>query len=118
MTFKFVVRSAGIYPIRTIWQDSIEAGHVELFTVKADGTRVLLNDIANGGLRAFRVGVAPSGFPLAISIVAGQKRITWTEPSVVLQESTDLTTWTDLLTATSPYISTGARSSVFYRLRK
>jgi hypothetical protein len=37
----------------------------------------------------------------------------------VLQESTDLRTWTDLPTATSPYKPTvGTRTSVFYRLKK
>jgi hypothetical protein len=119
MTFQFVVRVAGVYPLRTLWQESVDAAHVEWFTVKADGTRVLLNDTANGGLRAYRVGVAPSGFALAIQIIGGQRRITWTEPGVVLQESTDLITWTDLPNANSPYISTpGTRSAVFYRLKK
>ena len=118
-TFMFVVRTAGIYPLRTVYQDSIEAAHIEWFTVKADGTKVLLNDTANGGLRAYRVGVAPSPFPLAIAIVAGQRRVTWTEPGVVLQESTNLTTWIDLPAATSPYNSIpAARKAVFYRLKK
>jgi len=118
-TFQFLVRFAGVYPIRTIYQESIEAAHIELFTVKADGSRVLLNDTANGGLRAYRIGVAPSSFPLAIQLVGGQRRITWTEPGVVLQESTDLRTWTDLPAATSPYTSApGARTAVFFRLKK
>jgi hypothetical protein len=117
-TFQFLVRAAGVYPIRTIYYDNLDAAHIELFRVKSDGTRVLLNDIDNGGFRAFRAGVVPIGFPLAIAIVGGQTRVTWTEPGAILQESTDLRNWTDLLSAASPYLVTGARPAVFYRLRK
>ena len=70
---------------------------------------MLLNDTANGGLKAYRVGVAPNKaatFSRAIRVTGGQIEITWTEPGVVLQESTDLKTWTDLTTATSPYTPT------------
>jgi hypothetical protein len=118
-TFRFLVQYAGIYPIRTIWQDSAadDFAHVELFTLKADGSRVLLNDTANGGLRTYRVGVAPSD--LNIKIVGGQRIISWSEPGTVLQESTDLINWTDLVTAISPYTSVpGARRAVFHRLKK
>ena len=118
-TFRFLVQYAGIYPIRTIWQDSAadDFAHVELFTLKADGSRVLLNDTANGGLRTYRVGVAPSD--LNIKIVGGQRIISWSEPGTMLQESTDLINWTDLVTATSPYTSVpGARRAVFHRLKK
>jgi hypothetical protein len=117
-TFQFLVRFAGVYPIRTVYFDGVEAAHIELFTLKSDGSRVLLNDTANGGLRAYRAGVAPSGARLAIQLTAGQRIITWTQPGMVLQESTDLTAWTDLLTATSPYVSAPAgRRAVFFRLR-
>jgi hypothetical protein len=118
-TFTFVVRTAGVYPVRTIYHDSIEGAHVELFSVKADGSKVLLNDVANGGLRAYRAGTLPAPFSLSIQIVAGQRRVSWSEAGVVLQESTNLTTWTDLPAATSPYNSVpGARRAVFYRLKK
>jgi len=120
-TFKFVVRSAGVYAFRTIWQDSAteDAAHIEWFTVKADGTSVLLNDTGNGGFRAYRAGVVPGGFALAIQYVGGQRRISWTEPGVVLQESTDLINWADITTATSPYMSApGTRGAVFFRLKK
>jgi hypothetical protein len=117
-TFQFVVRAAGVYPVRIVYYNNIEAGHIELFTVKADGTRVLLNDTANGGLRAYRAGVPPTPLSLAIQRTGGQTRVLWTAPGAVLQESTDLRNWSDLLTATSPYQPTGPRASVFYRLRK
>jgi hypothetical protein len=122
-TFRFLAQYAGIYPIRVIYQDggfdSPNFTHIELFSVKSDSSRVLLNDTANGGLRAYRVGVIPvsTASRLSIQIVGGQRRVTWTASGVVLQESTDLANWSDLLTATSPYIATGSRPVVFYRLR-
>jgi hypothetical protein len=122
--FKVFVQDAGVYGLRTIWQEGTAGAYIELFTVKADGNTVLLNDIANGGLPAYRVGVAPnkpigSIFSLAAQVSGGQINITWTEPGTVLQESTNLTTWSDLTTATSPHRpTTGPRSSVFYRLKK
>jgi hypothetical protein len=58
--FTFVVASAGVYPIRVIWQEGGGGANIEFFSVKADGTKVLVNDTANGGLKAYRVGVAPA----------------------------------------------------------
>jgi hypothetical protein len=119
--FQFVVQFPGIYPFRTIWQDDTGAAHVEWFTVKADGTRVLLNDTENGGFQAFCIGVAPNEVRLSLNIRlnGGQRTVTWSEPGVVLQESTNLIDWTDLNAATSPYISApGGRTAVFFRLKK
>jgi hypothetical protein len=117
--FRFVVQNAGVYPLRTIWFENNGAAHIEWFTVKADGTNVLLNDTANGGFRTYRVGVAPSSFQVAIQKVSGQIVITWSEPGTVLQESTNLTTWSNLASATSPYqTAPGPRTAVFYRLVK
>ena len=117
--FSFVVQFPGLYPLRTIYQESIEAANIEWYTVKADRSTVLLNDTANGGLRAYRVGVAPTRPHVGIGVAAGHPRVTWTETGAVLQQSTDLKTWTDLPAATSPYNTTpAANTSVFYRLRK
>ena len=120
-TFRFVVQDAGIYPIRTIWTEGGGGAHIELFTVKADGTRVLINDTDNGGYKSYRSGTAPAkpaNFTIAAQITSGQIQITWTEASVVLQQSTDLKSWTDVQNATSPYRPTTAGTSAkFYRLR-
>jgi hypothetical protein len=122
--FKFFVQDAGVYGLRTIYQEAAGAANIEWFTVKADGNTVLLNDSANGGLKAYRVGVAPDkgssppppALSLAIQISGGQIKITWTGTGAILQESTDLKNWTDLPTAISPY--TDAGGTVFYRLKK
>ena len=52
--FSVAVVRAGLYPMRCTWEQSIGAANLELFSVKADGTRVLVNDAANGGIPAYR----------------------------------------------------------------
>lgn len=122
VTFRIVVQEAGVYPIRVIWLEGVGGAHIELYTLKSDGTRVLINDRDNGGLNAYRVGVAPNKptiFSLAAALVAGKVEITWTESGVVLQESVNNVEWTDLPSATSPYRpvinGSGAR---LYRLKR
>ena len=118
--FRFVVETAGVYPFRTIYQDATGAAHVEWFTVKTDGNKVLVNDVDNGGYKAYRVGTLSSGgFSLAIQGAGASAKISWTEAGAVLQQSADLKTWTDIAAATSPYPATQAgKSVVFYRLAK
>lgn len=122
LTYRCVVKDAGIYPMRVIWQEGGGGANLELFTVKADGTRVLLNDTANGGYKCYRSGVAPdkpTQFSLAVSLTGGAVQITWTQAGVVLQESVDLKTWSDLPNAASPYAPPIAGTvAKFYRLRQ
>ncbi len=113
--------TAGVYPLRFIYQDLAPgSAWVSLYSIMANGDSVRLGDFANGGLKAYRVGVVPGpSFNLAAGVVGGQIKITWTEPGAVLQESTTLTGWTTLTGATSPYTSVPAgRTKVFYRLMK
>jgi len=119
------VQDAGVYPIRIVYQEGSAAANIELYSVKADGSTVLLNDVANGGLKAYRAGVAPNKpttsptFTVTAQVSAGQIEITWTEPGTVLQESTNVTSWADLPTATSPYRpTTTGRNAGYYRLKK
>jgi len=123
-TFQFVVQDAGVYPLRTIWQAEVGGASVEWFTVKSDGSKVLINDAANGGFKAYSVGVAPikpasSAFTITVANPAGVVEISWTEPGVVLQQSTDFANWAAVTGATSPYKPTiGTGTAVFYRLKK
>ena len=52
--FYFVAQEAGVYPFRTVWEEGGGGANIEWFTVKADGTKVLVNDTANGGVPAYR----------------------------------------------------------------
>jgi hypothetical protein len=110
--------AAGVYPLRFIYQDLAGAAWFSLYSLKDNGDSVLLGEVANGGLKAYRVGVVP-GPSVSFSLVQNGKQLTWTEPGAVLQESTNLSTWTDKLTATSPYtVVQGGNNTLYYRLKK
>ena len=64
--FSFEVTQAGIYPFRTIWENGSQDAHIEWFTVRADSTKVLVNDAANGGIPAFRA--LSNSFPYIKSV--------------------------------------------------
>ncbi|HIL68888.1 MAG TPA: hypothetical protein EYG38_03445, partial [Verrucomicrobia bacterium] len=55
-TFLVEVKEAGVYPVRFMWYLNIGEPNMELFSIKDDGSIVLLNDTANGGLQTYRVG--------------------------------------------------------------
>lgn len=52
--FSFVVQEAGVYAFRTIWEEGGGGANIEWFTVKADGTKVLVNNTAGGGFKSYR----------------------------------------------------------------
>lgn len=52
--FNFLVQEAGVYPLRTIYEEGGGGANIEWFSLKADGSKVLLNDTANGGYNAYR----------------------------------------------------------------
>ena len=57
--FSFVVAEAGVYPFRTVWEQGGGDANIEWFTVKPDGTKVLVNDTDNGGVTAYRGTTTP-----------------------------------------------------------
>jgi hypothetical protein len=122
-TFRFLVEDAGIYPIRTIWQDGTGTASIELFTVSEDGTKVLINDTDNDGLRAFRTGQAPERPAEAPEIGSiqlnanGSITITWTAGT--LQTAPAVTgPWQDMTGATSPHTFTPTGPLLFGRIRQ
>jgi hypothetical protein len=52
--FPIVVKEAGVYAFRTLYEEGNGGANIEWFTVKADGTKVLVNDTAKGGYKAYR----------------------------------------------------------------
>jgi hypothetical protein len=58
--FSFVVQQAGVYPFYTIWENGTGDSRIAWFTVKTNGTQVLVNDTANGGFAAYRVALGPA----------------------------------------------------------
>jgi hypothetical protein len=73
--FSFQVTAAGIYPFRTLWQNGGGGVHIEWFSKVVSGgatNNVLINDVANGGIPAYRAlsnsfpfvkGVTPAAVP-------------------------------------------------------
>ncbi len=57
--FYFVAPEAGVYPFRTIYEEGGGGANIEWFTVKADGSKVLVNDTANGGFKSYRATTTP-----------------------------------------------------------
>jgi hypothetical protein len=49
-----------VYPFRTSWEQGGGGANFEWFSLKANGSKVLINDVAGGGLKAYRAvtGVA------------------------------------------------------------
>ena len=59
-TFAFVVPQAGTYPFRTVWENGGGGSVIRWYSRKPDGTKVLVNDVAQGGISAFRATTTPS----------------------------------------------------------
>jgi len=60
-TFKIYVPTAGIYPVRLLWEDGGSGANCEWFTVQPDKTKILLNDPSptnTTGIKAFYSGPA------------------------------------------------------------
>jgi hypothetical protein len=123
--FVFVVQDAGIYPIRTIYQEGGGGANCEIFTVKADGTKVLLNDTAKGGYATYRIGQAPSkpsgGETKFTSIkknATGSITVEWTGTGTLQAGPAVTGPYQDVTGATSPYTFTPTASALFARIRQ
>ena len=122
--FLLDVRAAGVYPVRVIYFNGGGDANIELFTVKEDNTKVLVNDTENGGLKAYRVGVVPekpvlpAEFSIGVQLADGNVEITWEVEGLVLQKSSDLDNWSDVSGAVSPYRPSADGPAQFYRLRQ
>src|SRR5262245_44320194 len=57
--FTINVSQAGLYAARVLWENGGGDANIELFTVN-NGTPVLVNDIANGGIKAYRAVTTPT----------------------------------------------------------
>ena len=69
--YEFFVEQAGVYPFRTIWAEGGGGANIEWKWVKPDGSEVLINDVANGGPKAYRVSTSTSTGPSITSVSPG-----------------------------------------------
>jgi len=102
---RFFVQDAGIYPIRVLFQDNGGAAHIEIASVKANGDKVLVNDLENGGFKAYRAGVAPAK-STRVAVGKVPAGLTGTPlTGVSLSESTKTVTADIPTTGTAGYLS-------------
>lgn len=72
-SYTVFVQEAGVYPFRTVWQEGGGGANIEWKSLKADGTKVLINDTANGGIKAYRATTTSlPAFVKAVSPAPGQ----------------------------------------------
>lgn len=65
-TFDIAVPSAGLYPVRLLWWEGGGGANLEFFSVRADGTKVLINDTVEAdAIKGYHLGL-----PLVPSIQA------------------------------------------------
>ncbi len=58
--FSFTVAQAGLHAVRCTWEQGNGGANIEIFTVNPDGSRVLVNDTANGGIPSYRAVTTPA----------------------------------------------------------
>jgi len=69
--FSVYVSEAGVYAFHTVWEQGGGGGNIELIEQLANGTKVLLNDTANGGPKTYRSATgADAGGQTVISSVS------------------------------------------------
>lgn len=118
VTAGFAVPEPGLYPFRLVTGQGGGNANLEWFSVKSDGTRVLLNDVSNASaLQAFRavVAVVPPVFnPPTVS--GDSVTLSWTGVGVLEETSALGGGWTPSSNQSNPQTipATGIK---FYRLR-
>ena len=113
--FGFVVPTAGVYPLRCVWQQGGGGGNVEWFTVNEDDTKVLLNDSKAGALKAYRARTFTPKPTIAISRGQGSVVITYTGTL----EAADAVAgpWSEVA-GTSPQTIPTSAAQKFYRAKR
>lgn len=119
-TNAFVVPANGVYPFRFLWYQRGGDAYGQWFSVnQTTGERTLINDpISTNAVPAYLSASNPARPQFAKpSLQNGQLTVTWTGGGI-LQESTDLHTWT--VVPGSPVgtysVSVATASSKFYRV--
>lgn len=121
VTFGFAVPEAGVYPLRLVAGQEGGSANLEWFSIKDDGTRVLLNDTSRAdSLRAFRARTVVAEPPRLNSPTLGAAGVvlSWTG-SGTLQESTSvLGPWTTSSSQANPQTVQPSGAIKVYRLRQ
>jgi len=135
--FVFQVEEAGIYPIRAIWQNGGGGATIEIFSLKEDGTKVLFNDLENGGLKTYRsANQVPFEITATSRNAAGDVSLTWNSrpgityaldwsPSLLVGEWSEVSdginsggTTTSITIPAVTIISLTQADKIFFQVRK
>jgi hypothetical protein len=120
--FNFAVQEAGVYAFRTIYFEGGGDANIEWFVIKQDGSRVLINDTANGGPASFQQGTIPSA-PASIVVSArlnasGQVVIEWSSGTLLSADSVN-GTYLPVAGAASPHVVNPANApQKYYRVQQ
>jgi hypothetical protein len=121
VTAGFAVSAPGIYPMRLVANQEENNANLEWFSIRPDGTKVLINDTSQpDALRAFRErtgGGAGAQFNLPVLTSQGLT-LSWSG-SGTLQEATSLPgTWTSSPAQTNPQTVPITGTMKFYRIKQ
>jgi len=121
--FQVGVEQAGVYAFRTIYFEGNGGAALEWFIVQPDGSRVLVNDTANGGAASFQQGTIPSPPPVSNVVLSsrrdasGQVVIEWSSGTLLSADAVN-GTYLPVAGATSPYVVNPAGAPLkFYRVQ-
>ncbi len=121
----FAVPTAGVYPLRLV------AGHkggpsgaaaranLEWFSVKPDGTKILVNDTTNpDALRTFRARSNPTPVLNAPALAGGNVTISWTGAGTLEEAAAITGPWADSANQNNPQSGPPTGAKKFYRIRQ
>lgn len=115
----FNVTQAGVYPMRLTFHQGGGGGNMEFFSIKQDGTKVLVNDVAHGGLKAFQArttgGVQPA--KLTVTGSGGNITITWTNGGTLYSAPEVIGPWSTTGNSTGTYTTATSGSKQFFRVQ-
>ncbi|HKS37018.1 MAG TPA: PA domain-containing protein [Verrucomicrobiae bacterium] len=116
----FAVPTAGVYPLRLVTGQEAGNANLEWFSIKPDGTRILMNDTSNpDALRTFRARtVVQQPVFNAPTLAGGFITISWTGAGT-LQEATSLGgSWSSSPSQNNPQTVPAASGNKFYRIQQ
>ena len=121
VTVGFAVPAAGVYPLRLVAGQGSGAADLEWFSIKPDGTRILVNDTSKpDALLAFRARNAGAVPVLNVPTLSGANvTVSWTGVGM-LEEAATLVRgpWGASSNQNNPQTIPSAGSAKFYRIRQ
>ena len=118
VTFGFNVPVAGVYPLRLVADHAKANADLEWFTIKLDGTRILLNDTTNpDALLAFRARTVPTVSTFNVpTISGGDISLSWSGTGTLEEASVLSGPWTTSASQANPQAVPANGTQKFYRI--